>query len=483
MIGEMLVGQGRLTRTQLDEALTIQGQLGGRLGTNLLELGSLDEDTLLEALGEQRSTRTASGLELRHAPASVVRLIPAKLAERYGVVPFHLKGRTLSVASRDPGEALKEDEIGFLTSCLVRTCVALEFRLSEALEKFYRVPCPTRQQALAARLGRGGKRGRRSTTTVPAAPAGSVRAKGGESSGLSPRPDPRASDRQRPASPQNTVTTSASVTAASPAPVRKPPPPQPLYIELDEEDAALLRSSNSEDSPQPAAEDSAGYPKPSPLPWLAREAANRAEVGPPAIKPLDPEPAAGNQAVSSPPAREAATDLASRRPETSPGLEASLEKASRELQHVEIRDDIADVLLAFCEPYFRRRVLLAARGGRIVGWRGEGEGIDPAQVREIQISSREPSVFFGLRSPDSFWLGALPTLDANYELAEGLGGDFPRDCLVLPVALRSRVVSYLYGDNRDGSVSGAPLAELRRLVGKAGLAFEVYLLKNKIRIL
>ena len=31
-------------------------------------------------------------------------------------------------------------------------------------------------------------------------------------------------------------------------------------------------------------------------------------------------------------------------------------------------------------------------------------------------------------------------------------------------------------------VTGAPLAELRRLTAKAGLAFEVYILKNKIRI-
>ena len=54
---------------------------------------------------------------------------------------------------------------------------------------------------------------------------------------------------------------------------------------------------------------------------------------------------------------------------------------------------------------------------------------------------------------------------------------------MLPVILRSRVVCFLYGDNLDRGVAGAPIAELRRLVAKAGLAFQIYILKNKLRML
>ena len=39
------------------------------------------------------------------------------------------------------------------------------------------------------------------------------------------------------------------------------------------------------------------------------------------------------------------------------------------------------------------------------------------------------------------------------------------------------------GDNRGEGVSHVPLPELRRLTAKAGVAFEVYILKNKIRTL
>jgi hypothetical protein len=76
----------------------------------------------------------------------------------------------------------------------------------------------------------------------------------------------------------------------------------------------------------------------------------------------------------------------------------------------------------------------------------------------------------------------LPPLPSNQQVSGALGSP-PKDCLVLPVTLRGKVVCYLYVDNRDRGVSGSPIAELKRLVAKAGLAFEVYILKHKIRVL
>ena len=80
-IGEMLVAEGRLSAKQVERARQVQRNFGGRLGTSLLELGLVDEETLLATLGRQRSTRVVSATELAKAPAAVVRLIPAKLAD------------------------------------------------------------------------------------------------------------------------------------------------------------------------------------------------------------------------------------------------------------------------------------------------------------------------------------------------------------------------------------------------------------------
>ena len=121
------------------------------------------------------------------------------------------------------------------------------------------------------------------------------------------------------------------------------------------------------------------------------------------------------------------------------------------------------------------------RKERIVGWRAEGPGVEESKVAALDFDPRLPSVFLGLREADNFWLGPLPGLPANLQLQAALGGA-AKDCLALPIVLRTKVVAYLYGDNGPGGVAGVPLAALRRLTGKAGLAFEVYLLKNKIRL-
>jgi hypothetical protein len=55
--------------------------------------------------------------------------------------------------------------------------------------------------------------------------------------------------------------------------------------------------------------------------------------------------------------------------------------------------------------------------------------------------------------------------------------------VVLPVVVRNKTVCFLYGDNLDQGLADVPLAQLRRLVTKAGVAFQVYILKSKIRTL
>jgi hypothetical protein len=148
-----------------------------------------------------------------------------------------------------------------------------------------------------------------------------------------------------------------------------------------------------------------------------------------------------------------------------------------------MRDDIADALLGFAASCFQRRALFMIRKENVVGWYGDGVGVDAAAIRGIELPSEEPSVFHGILQGQNYWLGPLAPMPRNRELIAALGGVPPRDCLVLPVSLKNRIVCFLYGDNLGAGVAGAPMVELRRLVSKAGLAFEVYILKNKIRTL
>ncbi len=102
-------------------------------------------------------------------------------------------------------------------------------------------------------------------------------------------------------------------------------------------------------------------------------------------------------------------------------------------------------------------------------------------VRAIAIPGGESSVFLGLLQGTAFWLGPLPPMPRNGELVFGLGGREPSQCVIRPVKVKDRIVCFLYGDNVDGNVSGAPMALLRRLIAKAGVAFQIHIMKSKLR--
>ena len=92
-------------------------------------------------------------------------------------------------------------------------------------------------------------------------------------------------------------------------------------------------------------------------------------------------------------------------------------------------------------------------------------------------------MFTRLSDRSSYWLGELPRLPANQPLIRALGGIPPSESVILPIFVGSKPLGFLYGDNRDRGVAEVPLTHLRRLVAKADLAFQAYLLKGKIRTL
>lgn len=459
-LGEILLADGVLTPERLRKVLETQGLLGGRFGTNVLELGFASEETLLAALARQRNVKTVSAAELRGIPPAVVKIVSEKLAKRYKIVPFRLDGKNLFLASVDPEDLLVQDEVGFLTGCKAQTFVGLEFRIAEALERCYRIPKPRRMAALAQRLARTAE----AVTAAPPAEA----LKPSAPAPVVPRPAPAPPP---PASPflageAETRGTIAPEPPAAAEPPTAPPPPARrapvLEIELGAEDLSRIFAPKGD-------EPSASFEPPT---------FEEMPFGPPTAPPPAPEPPApAEPADEEPPA-----PVEEPAPEIPTDPESRLEYFARELQAADLRDEIGDAVLGFAGAFYRRCALLVLRKDRWVGWRAEGEGVDPSLIRQVDIGVADPSVLLGLREASQMWLGPLPPMPKNLEIVAALGGAPPKDCLVLPIALRGKVACYLYVDNGAGSVGGGPVAEMRRLVFKAGLAFEVYILRNKIRV-
>lgn len=137
LLGEMLLKAGVLTESQLEQVLNAQSIYGGRLGTNLVEMGLIGEEELAHVLNEKLGVPAIDPATLNDIPQEVLGLVPKGMVERHRVVPVALDGKRLSLAMVDPSDFKAIDEIGFVTGLVIVPKVCSELRLGLALERYY----------------------------------------------------------------------------------------------------------------------------------------------------------------------------------------------------------------------------------------------------------------------------------------------------------------------------------------------------------
>jgi Type II secretion system (T2SS), protein E, N-terminal domain len=135
-IGEMLVGLGACPPEAVLEALHNQSFFGGRLGTNLLQMGAVDERSLADALRRLHHVAGVSGDGLALEPRAVS-LLPRLFVERHDVVPYTFQRSALRLIMRDPSDLGVVDEVAFATGKKVEPVVAPEARVWALMERHY----------------------------------------------------------------------------------------------------------------------------------------------------------------------------------------------------------------------------------------------------------------------------------------------------------------------------------------------------------
>ncbi|MBN2381774.1 type IV-A pilus assembly ATPase PilB [bacterium] len=137
-LGEMLVTAKLVTKEQLEQALQMQKKQGGRLGSNLVQLGFIEEEELTEFLSEQYGVPSINLSHFDIDPA-VLKLVPADVAKKYLLIPLNRTGATLTIAMADPSNVFAMDDIKFLTGYHVEPVVASEASIKTSLGKYYGV--------------------------------------------------------------------------------------------------------------------------------------------------------------------------------------------------------------------------------------------------------------------------------------------------------------------------------------------------------
>jgi hypothetical protein len=136
ILARILRDRGIVTERQLQEAIQHQVLYGGRLGTNLYELGFITEERLQEALARAHGV-PAVHVDLREIQPEAVALLPKAVAARHKVFPYKVRGKTLFLLMVDPADHAAVAKVGYSLGYIIRPMVVSEFRMIQLLHDYY----------------------------------------------------------------------------------------------------------------------------------------------------------------------------------------------------------------------------------------------------------------------------------------------------------------------------------------------------------
>ena len=143
-IGHILIAKGVISEDQLKEALK---KKTGFLKHALIKMGIITEEKFLRVIAEQYGV---SFLNLKETPIdpAAVKVVPAKFAWHYQIMPVKLVGRTLVVATADPEAANLLEDLETNLGYLVEEHFATTADIREAIRRHYGVAADTVERIL-----------------------------------------------------------------------------------------------------------------------------------------------------------------------------------------------------------------------------------------------------------------------------------------------------------------------------------------------
>ncbi|HUK55790.1 MAG TPA: hypothetical protein VLY20_03950 [Nitrospiria bacterium] len=176
-----------------------------------------------------------------------------------------------------------------------------------------------------------------------------------------------------------------------------------------------------------------------------------------------------------------AVDEKSARKEPTPEeLESAMQQAKEDWEEVRNRDEAIGTFMKALNVVLDRGILFLVKAGKALGWRAFPV-YHEAEIGRLEFQLDQPSLFKDVVTAKTFYQGPAPYDPTYRDLFQLLGGDLPKEILLLPVSMNDQVVAVLYGDDQ---VSGRPiqaLAYVRKLGQKLAMALEILILKKKIK--
>jgi hypothetical protein len=142
-LGTLLLRNAAIGLTQLEAALRNQVLYGGRLGTNLVELGYIDLELLSAYLAELTGYPIATPTLLDQADPALIEKLGADEAHRLRAIPLGFLGEgtsTVGVALEDPTDTQVVEQVAARMDASVVPYIVPELRALYYLEKLFGLP-------------------------------------------------------------------------------------------------------------------------------------------------------------------------------------------------------------------------------------------------------------------------------------------------------------------------------------------------------
>ncbi len=138
LLGQILQAQGVIDDKQIADAVRLQDDAGIKFGQALIKMGHINDEQLARALARQ-SKLPFVDLSKGRIADDVIDLIPANLAEEYGIIPIKVQGSEVIVALADPLQVFNLENLTFLLNMKFRCAIAAESVLKAAFRRYYAV--------------------------------------------------------------------------------------------------------------------------------------------------------------------------------------------------------------------------------------------------------------------------------------------------------------------------------------------------------
>jgi len=146
-ITDALIKTGKVSKENLDKALSVQKEKRLPLRRVLVDMGLVSQEDLLSVLSSQLYIPTLHLNKYKFNP-DIIGLVPERIARFYTLIPLSRMGNTITIAISDPLNILALDDLSSVTGCSIDIVLSPEDEIQKAIEGQYNLNVKDMQHIL-----------------------------------------------------------------------------------------------------------------------------------------------------------------------------------------------------------------------------------------------------------------------------------------------------------------------------------------------